>query len=243
MAFIHGVKCILQEIQNDLRDRHLAAVDSQLGIDLGGIQSNGVHPATFPTQVNCLADHIPHASGSRRVARSIPGNVLQTSDDAAYPLRCFHDPGARLLQIGNAHLPFPSHFQQITGIGVDDAEGIVDLMCNASCHHSQGGQTCGGCDLHAASFQLRLHLFPGADIADRTDHQNVVFGLQWAQADFDRKFRTIFPPAVEQCSLSHRSRAVLGRERVAVFPMNAAKSFRNQYLDLLAQQFLGPITE
>ena len=122
--------------------------------------------------------------------------------------------------------------EQLFGLGVDqnDFPGAVDD------DHGVGG-----------GFQQRPKLLfrflAFADVPDGAHGQRAFLGLQGAETDFNGKLCSILAQSVKLEARAHGAGPRLGEKTRAVPRMSAAKTLRDEDLDLLAQEFFARVAE
>lgn len=69
-------------------------------------------------------------------------------------------------------------FEEVAGGGVDDGEGIVDFMGDATGHQADSGQACGRDGLDTVEFDFFFHALAFGDVADvALDYLFAVHGI------------------------------------------------------------------
>src|SRR6516165_1997259 len=110
-----------------------------------------------------------------------PDNVLDTLGSLDNASACPFDSRCR-------HLTFADHFEQVARISMDDAQGIVDLVRDSASHHTEGGKSSRGRDLHSTSLELGFQGSSSADVANDAANQNALLCFQGTETDLNREF-------------------------------------------------------
>src|SRR5207249_8001475 len=93
------------------------------------------------------------------------------------------------------------------------------------------------------STKFCLNLPALGDVPDGSRYKLLLLGLHRSQADFGRKFRSVFAAAVEVKTHSHGPRARLGEVAVAMVGMKGAVAVGHEDFDGLTEQLLALIAE
>ena len=86
-------------------------------------------------------------------------------------------------------------------------------------------------------------LVPFANVSDYASDQQPLFGLQRAKADFNREFGAVFALRAELIAGTHRSSHRSGKVARTMFEMPLPESFRQEYLNQLAQNLVTHIAK
>src|ERR1700741_976564 len=184
-----------------------------------------------------------HGSGLDWIRVALPGYMAQAFDNTPDALRRRDDSSACPLHNCGGRLLLSRHLQQVTGIGMDNSQGVVNLVGDASCHQAEGGEPSGSHNLHTALLELGFQRYSRADVTNDAADQNTGFRFQWAQTDLDGKFAAVLASAEEFQPGAHGPDLPLLRKRLTVVRVCPSETLGHKQLDRLPEQLFAAVAK